>query len=133
MKKNEVLERADMSAEKGRELDAVFATWIVGKRAKRLGSKQKANLATQVGTSVENVQYYWECYKRKHFRKVRWAILSSNDIFCEQNFSLGIETKHLLENLEKQGTSLCEQDKAEREGSIWSQMRQYLLRWLAGN
>ena len=71
MRKKEVLERADMSAEKGRELDAVFATWIVGKRAKRLGSKQKANLATQVGTSVENVQYHWECYKRKHFKKVR--------------------------------------------------------------
>ena len=71
MKKKEVLERADMSAEKGRELDAVFATWVVRKRAKRLGSKQKAKLATQVGTSVTNVQYYWECYKRKHFRKVR--------------------------------------------------------------
>ena len=39
MKKKEVLERADMSAEKGRALDAVFATWIVGKKAKRLGSK----------------------------------------------------------------------------------------------
>ena len=42
MRKKEVLKRAGMSAEKGRELDAVFATWIVGKRAKRLGSKQKA-------------------------------------------------------------------------------------------
>ena len=71
MSDKEVLKRTGMSAEKGRELDAVFATWIVGKRAKRLGSKQKANLATQVGTSVENVQDYWECYKRKHFRKVR--------------------------------------------------------------
>ena len=71
MKMKEVLERADMSAEKGRALDAVFATWTVGKKAKRLGSKQKANLATQVGKSVENVQDYWECYKRKHFRKVR--------------------------------------------------------------
>ena len=71
MKKKEVLERADMSAEKGRELDAVFATWIVGKKAKRLGSKQKATLAIQVGTSVENIQDYWQCYRRKHFRKVR--------------------------------------------------------------
>ena len=70
MKKKEVLERADMSAEKGRELDAVFATWIVGKKAKRLGSKQKANLAIQVDTSVENIQDYWQCYRRKHFKKV---------------------------------------------------------------
>ena len=71
MRKKEVLERADMSAEKGRELDAVFATWIVGKKAKRLGSKQKANLAIQVDTSVENIQDYWQCYRRKHFKKVR--------------------------------------------------------------
>ena len=71
MSEKEVLKRAGMSAEKGRELDAVFATWVVRKRAKRLGSKQKAKLATQVGTSVDNVQYHWECYKRKHFKKVR--------------------------------------------------------------
>ena len=71
MKKKEVLERADMSAEKGRALDAVFATWTVGKKAKRLGSKQKANLASQVDTSVENIQDYWQCYRRKHFKKVR--------------------------------------------------------------
>ena len=71
MKKKEVLERADMSAEKGRALDAVFATWTVDKKAKRLGSKQKANLAIQVGTSVENIQDYWQCYRRKHFRKVK--------------------------------------------------------------
>ena len=71
MRKNEVLERADMSAEKGRALDAVFATWIVDKKAKRLGSKQKANLAIQVDTSVENIQDYWQCYRRKHFKKVR--------------------------------------------------------------
>ena len=44
MRKKEVLERAGMSAEKGRELDAVFATWLVCKRAKRLGSKQRLTL-----------------------------------------------------------------------------------------
>ena len=71
MSEKEIPKRAGMSAEKGRELDAVFATWIVGKKAKRLGSKQKANLAIQVGTSVENIQDYWQCYRRKHFRKVR--------------------------------------------------------------
>ena len=71
MKKKEVLEREDMSAEKGRELDAVFATWVVGKKAKRLGPKQKATLAIQVGTSAENIQDYWQCYRRKHFRKVK--------------------------------------------------------------
>ena len=86
MKMKEVLERADMSVEKGRELDEVFATWVVGKKAKRLGPKQKATLAIQVGTSAENIQDYWQCYRQKHFRKVGWAILSSNDIFCEQNF-----------------------------------------------
>ena len=71
MKKKEVLARADMSDEKGRALDAVFGTWTVGKKAKRLGSKQKANLAIQVDTSVENIQDYWQCYRRKHSRKVR--------------------------------------------------------------
>ena len=57
MSGKEVLKRAGMSAEKGRELDAVFATWAVRKRAKRLGSKQKAKLTDQVGTSVDSVQY----------------------------------------------------------------------------
>ena len=71
MSEKEVLKRAGMSAEKERKLDAMFAAWILRKRAKRLGSKQKAKLATQVGTSVDNVQYHWECYKRKHFKKVR--------------------------------------------------------------
>ena len=77
-----------LSAEKEHKLDAMFAAWILrkraSKRAKRLGSKQKAKLATQVGTSVDNVQYHWERYKRKHFKKVRWAILPSNDMFCEK-------------------------------------------------
>ena len=71
MKMQEVLGRADMSVEKGRALDAVFATWTVDKKAKRLGSKQKANFAIQVDTSVENIQDYWQCYRRKHFRKVK--------------------------------------------------------------
>ena len=140
MSEKEIPKRAGMSAEKEHKLDAKFAARILRKRAKRMGSKQKAKLAAQVGTSVDNVQYYWECYKRKHFKKVRWAILPSNVMVCEQNFSAGIEcsasrgsqTKHFLESLEKQGTSLFEQDKEEREGSIWSQVRQYLLLWLAG-
>ena len=69
MSEIEIPKRAGMSAEKEHKLDAMFAAWILRKRAKRLGSKQK--VATQVGTSVDNVQYHWECYKRKHFRKVR--------------------------------------------------------------
>ena len=71
MSEKEIPKRAGMSAEKEHKLDAMFAAWILRKRAKRLGSKQKAKLAAQVGTSVDNVQYYWECYKRKHFKKVR--------------------------------------------------------------
>ena len=55
----EVLDRKDMSAEKGRQLDAVFATLTVDKKDKRLSSKQKALLASQVDTSVENIQDYW--------------------------------------------------------------------------
>ena len=77
-----------LSAEKEHKLDAMFAARILRKRAKRLGSKQKAKLATQIGTSVDNVQYHWERYKRKHFKKVRWAILPSNDLFCEHFFFL---------------------------------------------
>ena len=71
MSEIEIPKRAGMSAEKEHKLDAMFAAWILRKRAKRLGSKQKAKLATQAGTSVDNVQYHWECYKRKHFKKVR--------------------------------------------------------------
>ena len=48
MKMQEVLGRADMSVEKGRALDAVFATWTVDKKAKRLSSKMKAYLANKV-------------------------------------------------------------------------------------
>ena len=80
-----------LSAEKEHKLDAMFAAWILRKRAKRLGSKQKAKLATQVGTSIDNIQYHWERYKRKHFKKVRWAILPSNDLFCEHFFFSGTE------------------------------------------
>ena len=59
MKMQEVLDRKDMSVEKGRKLDEVFATLTVDKKAKRLSSKQKAHLASQVDTSVENIQDYW--------------------------------------------------------------------------
>ena len=86
MKMKEVLERADMSVEKGRELDEVFATWVVGKKAKRLGPKQKDHLASQVDTSVENIQDYWLCYRRKYFKKVKRTVLFSIGILCEQNF-----------------------------------------------
>ena len=87
MKMKEVLGRADMSAEKGRALDAVFGTWTVGKKAKRLSSKQKDHLASQVDTSVENIQDYWLCYRRKYFKKVKRTVLFFNGILCEQNFS----------------------------------------------
>ena len=86
MKMKEVLERADMGAEKGRELDEVFATWVVGKKAKRLGPKQKDHLASQVDTSVENIQDYWLCYRRKYLKKVKRTVLFSIGILCEQNF-----------------------------------------------
>ena len=85
MKKREVLEREDMSAEKGRELDAVFATWVVGKKAKRLGPKQKDHLASQVDTSVENIQDYWLCYRRNNLKWVRRTVLFLIGILCEQN------------------------------------------------
>ena len=91
MSEKEIPKRAGMSAEKEHKLDAMFAAWILRKRAKRLGPKQKARLATKVGTCVDNVQYHWERYKRKHFKKVRWAILPSNDLFCEKKIFSGIE------------------------------------------
>ena len=89
MREKDIPRRAGMlklTAEKEQKLDAMLAAWILRKRAKRLGPKQKARLATKVGTCVDNVQYHWERYKRKHFKKVRWAILSSNDLFCEKFF-----------------------------------------------
>ena len=48
MKMQEVLDRKDMSAEKGRQLDAAFATLTADKKDKRLSLKQKAYLASQV-------------------------------------------------------------------------------------
>ena len=92
MREKDIPRRAGMlklTAEKEQKLDAMLAAWILRKRAKRLGPKQKARLATKVGTCVDNVQYHWERYKRKHFKKVRWAILPSNDLFCECFFSQG--------------------------------------------
>ena len=86
MKMQEVLGRAGMSVEKGRALDAVFATLTVDKKAKRLSSKQKAHLASQVDTSVENIQDYWLCYRRKYLKRVRRTVLFSIGILCEQNF-----------------------------------------------
>ena len=91
MSEKEIPKRVGMSAEKEHKLDAKFAARILRKRAKRMGSKQKAKLAAQVGTSVDNVQYHWERYKRKHFKKVRWAILFSNDLFCEKKIFSGTE------------------------------------------
>ena len=85
MKMKEVLGRADMSVEKGRALDAVFATWTVDKKAKRLSSKQKAHLASQVDTSVENIQDYWLCYRRNNLKWVRRTVLFLIGILCEQN------------------------------------------------
>ena len=85
MKMQEVLGRADMSVEKGRALDAVFATWTVDKKAKRLSSKQKAHLASQVDTSVENIQDYWLCYRRNNLKWVRRTVLFLIGILCEQN------------------------------------------------
>ena len=86
MKMQEVLGRADMSVEKGRALDAVFATLTVDEKAKRLSSKMKAHLASQVDTSVENIQDYWLCYRRKYLKKVKRTVLFSIGILCEQNF-----------------------------------------------
>ena len=86
MKMKEVLGRSDMSVEKGRELDEVFAPWVVGNKAKRLGPKQKDHLASQVGTSVENIQDYWLCYRRKYLKKVKRTVLFSIGILCEHNF-----------------------------------------------
>ena len=79
MSAKEVLKRAGMSAEKEHKLDAKFAARIRRKRATRMGSKQRAKLAAQVGASVDNIQYYWEYYKRKHFKKVLlWARFLTN-------------------------------------------------------
>ena len=74
MREKDIPRRAGMlklTAEKEQKLDAMLAAWILRKRAKRLGPKQKARLATKVGTCVDNVQYHWERYKRKNFKKVR--------------------------------------------------------------
>ena len=76
-----------LTVEKEQKLAAMLAAWILRKGAKRLGPKAKARLATKVGTCVDNVQYHWERYKREHFKKVRWAILPSNDLFCEKKIS----------------------------------------------
>ena len=81
----EVLGRKDMSVEKGRELDAVFATFTVDKKAKRLSSKMKAHLASQVDTSVENIQDYWLCYRRNNLKWVRRTVLFLIGLLCEQN------------------------------------------------
>ena len=85
MKMQEVLGRKDMSVEKGRKLDEVFATLTVDKKAKHLSSKQKAHLASQVDTSVENIQDYWLCYRRNNLKWVRRTVLFLIGILCEQN------------------------------------------------
>ena len=72
----EVLSREDMSVEKGRELDAVFASFTVDKGAKRLSSKMKAYLAKKVDTSVDSIQAYWLCFRRNNLKWVR---------LCERN------------------------------------------------
>ena len=59
MKMQEVLDRKDMSAEKGRQLDAAFATLTADKKDRRLSLKQKAHLAIQVDTSVVGVAVLW--------------------------------------------------------------------------
>ena len=82
MKMQEVLDRKDMSVEKGRKLDEVFATLTVDKKAKRLSSKQKAHLASQV---VENIQDYWLCYRRNNLKWVRRTVLFLIGLLCEQN------------------------------------------------
>ena len=85
MQMQEVLGRKDMSVEKGRELDAVFATFTVDKKAKRLSSKMKAHLASQVDTSVENIQDYWLCYRRNNLKWVRRTVLFLIGQLCERN------------------------------------------------
>ena len=64
----EVLSREDMSVEKGRGLDAVFASFTVDKGAKRLSSKMKAYLATKFDTSVDSIQAYWMCFKTEYLK-----------------------------------------------------------------
>ena len=71
----EVLSRKDMSVEKVRELDAVFASFTVDKGAKRLSSKMKAYLAEKVDTSVDSIQAYWMCFRRNTLKWVRRTIL----------------------------------------------------------
>ena len=85
MKMQEVLGRADMSVEKGRELDAVFATFTVDKKAKRLSSKMKDYLASKVDTSVENIQAYWLCFRRNNLKWVRRTVLFLIGLLCERN------------------------------------------------
>ena len=81
----EVLSREDMSVEKGRELDAVFASFTVDKGAKRLSSKMKAYLAEKVDTSVDSIQAYWLCFRRNNLKWVRRTVLFLIGQLCERN------------------------------------------------
>ena len=81
----EVLSREDMSVEKGRELDAVFASFTVDKGAKRLSSKMKAYLAKKVDTSVDSIQAYWLCFRRNNLKWVRRTFLFLLGQLCERN------------------------------------------------
>ena len=81
----EVLSREDMSVEKGRELDAVFASFTVDKGAKRLSSKMKAYLAKKVDTSVDSIQAYWLCFRRNNLKWVRRTVLFLLGQLCERN------------------------------------------------
>ena len=85
MKMQEVLDRKDMSAEKGRQLDAAFATLTADKKDRRLSLKQKAHLASQVDTSVENIQDYWLCFRRNNLKWVRRTVLFIIGTLCERN------------------------------------------------
>ena len=86
MKMQEVLDRKGMSAEKGRQLDAAFATLTADKKDRRLSLKQKAHLASQVDTSVENIQDYWLCFRRNNLKWVRRTVLFIIGTLCERNY-----------------------------------------------
>ena len=110
-----------LSVEKEQKLAALLDAWIVRKGGKRLGPKEKARLATKVGTCADNVQYHWQRYKKRYLKKVRKAILTVNFLFCEHFFFSGIEctnsascTKHFLET----HAFLCDKDQEERERGI---------------
>ena len=77
-----------LSVEKEQKLAALLDAWIVRKGGKRLGPKEKARLATKVGTCVDNVQYHWQRYKKRYLEKVRKTILTVNALFCEHFFFL---------------------------------------------